>query len=270
MVPSLAAPAAPAQSNIERIPAETAVDKRFVALPKAISAALSKEEAECGYVGFEIPVANPTTHLWVAGVTSADCMGSGGSDIVLIAESAGAMPRVVLEAGPVLGVDIDRSHITNGLPQVIIEEGGNCCGMGRKYYRFDGGKYQETGESGWAGDLQHAAGLLGSDGIPAGVRAGIVGLAARTGCEEGVGDIASDVGLQLVASSCKDGTLVWIITKPTNEADAAFKTLAREKLPDGESTDVKIHTDRRTASADIILGSVKWHFVGGAGKRSEL
>jgi hypothetical protein len=33
---------------------------------------------------------------------------------------------------------------------------------------------------------------------------------------------------------------------------------------------VRIHTDRRTSSADITLGSVNWHFVGATSKRSKL
>jgi hypothetical protein len=270
IAPSLAAPAPQAQSNIEEVPTETEADKRYVALPKRISAALSSQQSKCGYVGVEIAVANSTTHLWVASATSADCMGSAGSYIVLIAETAGAKPRVVLDDGPELQVDIDQSNMANGLPQVVIEGGGNCCGTERKYYGFDGKKYQETGESSWEGDLQIAAGVLGSNGIPAAVRAGLQGLAAKKGCEEGVGELAADVGLLLVASICDDGTEVWIITKPTDTAPAAFKTLARETLPGADRTDVKIHTDRRTSSADITLGSVNWHFVGGAGKRSEL
>lgn len=269
IAPSLAAPAPQAQPSIEVISVETDLDKRYVVLPKRISAALSKDQAACGYVGFEISVANSATHLWIAGVTSTDCSGSGGSDIVLIADTAGARPKVVLDE-LALEVDIDRSNMPDGLPQVIIEVGDACCGLGQEYYGFDGKKYQKTGESSWEGDLQHAAGLVGSDGIPAGIRAGINGLAAGKSCEEGVGDLASDVGLLLVASTCDVGTQVWIITKPTDTAPAAFKTLARETLPDGDGAKVKIHTDRRTSSADITLGSVNWHFVGGAGKRSQL
>jgi hypothetical protein len=147
-------------------------------VPKTIREAVGYPGKDCKLQGKPIAVPDRSQPLWFVTNT---CGGSGGQPILLVYQSSKA--KVVLTAGTQLNMKIG-DEISHGLPDVIIEGGGNCCGLWSVLHRFDGNEYQKTSHL-QSGNFDDFTGIE----VPPDVKAVLGDYGANRGCTLSSGPI---------------------------------------------------------------------------------